>query len=115
MLLNLIELRSPSSETWGILGRVYKDCWERAVKQREHFVARGLLSKAVTAYLQGFEAAWRDAYPGVNAVKLMELCEPPDPRRSQLVPVVAYAVQRRIAAGKPDYWGEWELAKRAGH
>jgi MAP3K TRAFs-binding domain len=34
----------------------------------------------------------------------MELCDPPDPRQQQLLPVVAYAVERRIAAGKPDYW-----------
>jgi len=40
----------------------------------------------------------------VNAVTLMEVKEPPDPRREQLVPVVAYAVQRRIERGDPDYW-----------
>jgi MAP3K TRAFs-binding domain len=40
----------------------------------------------------------------VNAVTLMELKEPPDPRREQLVPVVSYAVERRIVEGKPDYW-----------
>jgi MAP3K TRAFs-binding domain len=34
----------------------------------------------------------------------MELKEPPDPRRVQLLPVIAYAVERRIASGKPDYW-----------
>jgi hypothetical protein len=51
-----------------------------------------------------FEADWRDAYPGINAVTLMELKDPPDPQREQLLPVVAYAVERRIAAGKPDFW-----------
>ncbi len=34
----------------------------------------------------------------------MELKEPPDPRRGELLPVVAYAVERKIAAGQPDYW-----------
>ncbi len=34
----------------------------------------------------------------------MELKESPDPRRPQLIPVVAYAVERRIASGEPDYW-----------
>jgi MAP3K TRAFs-binding domain len=37
-------------------------------------------------------------------VTLMELKEPPDSHREQLIPVVRYAVERRIAAGKPDYW-----------
>jgi hypothetical protein len=63
-----------------------------------------LLSKAIEAYLRGFEADWRDAYPGINAVTLMELSEPPDPRRHELIPVVRYAVGRRIAASQPDYW-----------
>jgi tetratricopeptide (TPR) repeat protein len=100
----LLERRGPSSETYGILGRVYKDRWEEALKKGEQFLADGLLDQAVEAYRKGFEADWRDAYPGVNAVTLMELKEPPDPQRERLIPVVAYAVERRIAAGKPDYW-----------
>jgi len=104
VLLDLINRRGPSSETYGILGRVYKDRWETASKGGEKAMARGLLDKAIDAYLKGFEADWRDAYPGVNVVTLMELKDPPDPRRSHLIPVVTYAVERKIASGKPDYW-----------
>ncbi len=104
VLLALLAQRGPSSETYGILGRVYKDRWEAALHAGDQFLAEGLLDKAIEAYQKGFEADWRDAYPGVNAVTLMELKEPPDPQRTQLIPVVAYAVDRRIAAGKPDYW-----------
>jgi hypothetical protein len=104
VLLDLITKRGPSSETHGILGRVYKDQWEAALKQGEHILARGLLDKAIDAYLKGFETDWRDAYPGVNAVTLMELKEPPDLRKEQIIPVVRYAVERKIASGKPDYW-----------
>ena len=104
VLLELIGKRGPSSETYGILGRVYKDRWEQARNSGNAPLASGLLEKAIDAYLRGFEADWRDAYPGVNAVTLMELREPPDPRRKELLPVVRYAVQRRIAAGQPDYW-----------
>jgi MAP3K TRAFs-binding domain len=111
VLTTLIEERGASSETYGILGRVYKDRWDAAVKAGETFLARGLLDKAITAYLKGFETDWRDAYPGVNAVSLMELKEPPDPRRAALVPVVRYAVERRIAAGKPDYWDHATLVE----
>jgi MAP3K TRAFs-binding domain len=111
VLTTLIEERGSSSETYGILGRVYKDRWDAAVKAGETFLARGLLDKAITAYLKGFETDWRDAYPGVNAVTLMELKEPPDPRRTALVPVVRYAVERRIAAGKPDYWDHATLVE----
>jgi tetratricopeptide (TPR) repeat protein len=95
--------RGPSSETYAILGRVYKDRYDRA-KDTNAFIARAELEKAIDAYLKGFEADWRDAYPGVNAVTLMELRKPPDPRQAELIPIVTYAVKRRIASGKPDYW-----------
>jgi tetratricopeptide (TPR) repeat protein len=104
VLKELLESRGPSSETYGILGRVYKDRWEEARDRGERAAARGLLDKAIGAYLKGFETDWRDAYPGVNVVTLMEVREPPDPRREKLVTVVSYAVERRVAAGKPDYW-----------
>ncbi|MGC2571001.1 MAG: TRAFs-binding domain-containing protein, partial [Candidatus Nitrosopolaris sp.] len=104
VLLELIKKRGPSSETYGILGRVYKDRWESAYKSGDELLAAGMLDQAIEAYVHGFEADWRDAYPGVNAVTLMEINEPPDPRRTKLIPVVEYAVDRRIAIGKPDYW-----------
>ncbi len=104
VLLTLIEERGPSSETYGILGRVYKDQWNDARAAGEEFLAEGLLEKAIEAYRTGFEADWRDAYPGINAVTLMELHDPPDARREQLLPVVAYAVDRRLESGQADYW-----------
>ncbi|MDF0674757.1 MAG: TRAFs-binding domain-containing protein [Nitrospira sp.] len=113
VLLELITRRGTSSETCGMLGRVYKDRWDAAVKCGDTFAARGLLNKAIDAYLRGFEADWRDAYPGINAVTLMELKDPPDARRERLIPVVAYAVERRIASGKPDYWDYATLVELA--
>lgn len=104
VLLQLINARGPSSETYGLLGRVYKDRWDAAAKRGETILARGMLQKAIDAYLKGFEADWRDAYPGINAATLMTLRTPPDPRARELVPVVRYAVERKIASGKPDYW-----------
>jgi tetratricopeptide (TPR) repeat protein len=104
VLLELIEARGPSSETYGLLGRVYKDRWDTALIKGENILARGLLDKAIEAYLKGFETDWRDAYPGINAATLMTLRSPPDRRLEQLLPVVRYAVERKIASGKPDYW-----------
>ena len=113
VIQEVLEHRGPSSETYGILGRVYKDRWEAAVKAGKTFPARGILDKAIDAYLKGFEADWRDAYPGIIAVTLMELKEPPDPRRLELIPVVTYAVVRKVAAGKPDYWDHATLFELA--
>jgi hypothetical protein len=104
VLLDLIDRRGPSSETYGILGRVFKDRWEAAAKSGDTALAETLLDKAIEAYRAGFESDWRDAYPGINAVTLMELREPPDERRFEMLPVVRYAVTRKVARGKPDYW-----------
>jgi len=104
VLKELLKKRGPSSETYGILGRVYKDRWEAACTKSDYVCAAGLIEDAIDAYLRGFETDWRDAYPGVNAVTLMELREPPDERRKDLIPVVSYAVDRKIASGNPDYW-----------
>ena len=104
LLHELLEERGPSSETFGILGRIYKDRWAAATKAADTLGAKGHLKQAIHAYKSGFETDWRDAYPGVNAVTLMELADPPDPERESLLPVVTYAVERRIATGAPDYW-----------
>lgn len=104
LLLDLLKKRGPSPETYGILGRIYKDKWEEALKAGDDLAAPGLLKKAIEAYLHGFQADWRDAYPGINAVTLMEIKDPPDTRRSELLSIVSYAVEQKIASGKPDYW-----------
>ena len=113
VLLELIDQRGPSSETYGILGRVYKDRWETAQEAGQTILAQGLIQKAIEAYLRGFETDWRDAYPGINAATLMELKDPPDDRRHEIIPVVTYAVERKIAAGKPDYWDHATLLELA--
>ncbi len=63
------------------------------------------------------EADWRDAYPGINAVQLIYESDPDDPRLAELIPVVEYAVRRKIASGGSDYWDHatlLELAVLAG-
>ncbi|NOZ54786.1 MAG: DUF4071 domain-containing protein [Gammaproteobacteria bacterium] len=113
ILIDLIAKRGPSGETYGILGRVYKDRWETAIESGEKILSQGYLNKAIDAYLKGFEADWRDAYPGINAVTLMEIGNTSDPRKEKLISVVAYAVERRIAQGHPDYWDYATLVELA--
>jgi hypothetical protein len=109
ILLSLIEKKGSSGETYGILGRVYKDRWEKEYKKEEDnynefYTSDAYLDQAIDAYLKGFETDWRDTYPGINAVTLMEIKKKPDPRRKDLIPVVKYSVNRKIANGKADYW-----------
>ena len=102
-LLAILEDHGPSGETLGLLGRVYKDRWE-AARDGSILKAQGYLDKAIDAYRRGFECDWRSAYPGVNAVTLLEIRGPGDPVQAELLPVVHYACMRRIAGGAADYW-----------
>lgn len=106
VLLDLIAKRGPSSETYGILGRVYKDRWEAAAKAGDALLAAGLLDKAIDAYRKGFETDWRDAYPGINAITLLDIKgdEASLKEKKRLLPVVSFAVEQRLAGKTPDYW-----------
>jgi tetratricopeptide (TPR) repeat protein len=102
VLREVIAEFGPSSETNALLGRIFKDRW-RGAKEQSLPETRALLKNAIDAYLSGFEADWRDAYPGVNAVILMEMSGKPDPRQAEILPLVRYAATRK-AAKKADYW-----------
>ncbi len=111
VLTEVIAEFGPSSETNALLGRIYKDRWELA-KTEAQPEARALLKSAIDAYLAGFEADWRDAYPGINAVTLMEMMPKPDPRQAEILPVVRYSAARK-AARAPDYWDHATLLELA--
>lgn len=97
--------KGPSSETCGLIGRIYKDLWEEA-RATGPQAAAGLLKKAIAAYVRGFEADPRDAYPGINAATLLDVqgAEPSLEKRDELLPVVRFAVRQRLRGKTPDYW-----------
>jgi hypothetical protein len=111
LLKELIAERGASSETYGLLGRVYKDHWEETLRTGSRFKADGLLDDAIDAYSRGFQSDWRDAYPGINAVTLMTLKDPPDDRVAQLLPMVRFAVEQKVSRGQPDYWDHATLVE----
>jgi tetratricopeptide (TPR) repeat protein len=106
VLEGVIKEQGASSETCGLLGRIYKDRWVKAMKEDSRVQARGLLDKAINAYVRGFEADWRDAYPGVNAVTLLDIRGDADSlqKKDAILPVVRFAVTQRLKSSKPDYW-----------
>ena len=106
VLENVIKENGPSSETYGILGRVYKDLFDKANEDKNELLAESYLDKATETYLRGFEADWRDAYPGVNAVTLLEMKGDKESKEQikKLAPVVEYAVIRKMKSKKEDYW-----------
>ncbi len=115
ILERLLAEHGASSETCGILGRVHKDRWKDARAAGDEAGARAHLDRAIATYLRGFEADWRDAYPGINALTLLDIQGDPGSlaRRDALLPIVGYAVERRIAGHTTDYWDHATLLELA--
>jgi tetratricopeptide (TPR) repeat protein len=106
VLRRVIERHGPSSETFGLLGRVYKDRWRAALGAGQRLEARGFLDRAIETYLRGYAADQRDPYPGLNALTLIEVRGTGHPRQAQLLAAVGYALGNRLASGQADYWDE---------
>jgi MAP3K TRAFs-binding domain len=119
VLKGVIEEYGPSSETYGRLGRVYKDMWEVAKSKGSDLEAKGLLKRAIATYVAGFQEDWRDTFPGINAVTLMELESPPSKLQAELLPVVSFSAKQRLRKSQnEDYWGHatvLELAVLSRH
>ena len=113
VLEDLIADRGVSSERGALLGRVHKDAWVDAVSRGDEAEADRCLGRAIDAYVAGFDHDWRDPYPGINAIVLMELREPPDPRGGELLPLVRHAARRRMRSRSPDYWDHATLLELA--
>ena len=99
VLENVIKKHGKNSETCGILGRVYKDYWQENISNKSK--SKGYLKKAIDTYLDGFEADFRDPYPGVNALTLMDIAD--DNRFDEIYPVVLYSVKQKMK-NNCDYW-----------
>jgi tetratricopeptide (TPR) repeat protein len=110
-LLEVIKTFGASSETNGLLGRVYKNRWEAAKEAGRVLEARGFLGRAIETYLAGFQADWRDPYLGINALTLMEIAKQLDEQKN-LLPVVRYAALQRTHKGG-DYWDHATLLELA--
>ena len=106
ILKDIIAEQGPSSETCGLIGRVYKDKWTEARQAERGAEAKGYLRQAIDVYVQGFETDWRDAYPGINAVTLLDIQgnEASLKMKHEMLPVVRYAVIQRLKSSQPDYW-----------
>ncbi len=77
--------------------------------------ATGHLKKAINAYTRGFLADQRDAYPGINAVTLLDIKGDEESLKleKRLLPVVRFAVEQRLAGTAPDYWDQATMLELA--
>ena len=106
ILTTLIEETGGSAETYGILGRIYKDQYRAAKDADDDLMAVGLLDRAIETYTSGFEIEPADFYPGVNAITLLLQKGTPEAmaEADRLVPLVTFAAVRRGGAEANDYW-----------
>lgn len=97
--------QGPSSETCGLIGRIHKDQWSEALAAGRGLEARGHLNQSIQAYLRGFQADQRDAYPGINALTLLDIKGDAASleTKTKLLPIVRFAVERRLG-DQPTYW-----------
>ena len=115
ILQELEQEQGPTSETSGLIGRIYKSQWTKARDEGELAKARGYLKQAVAAYVGGFEADWRDVYPGVNAVTLLDVQggRTALEQKQRLLPVVRFAAEQRLKSPAADYWDHATLLEIA--
>jgi hypothetical protein len=94
-----------SSETYGILGRVYKDEFEEAESEKDELRAQSALEKAIEIYRLGFEADWRDYYPGVNLVNLLTVAGD-QAEVKRIMPVVEFSSLQKVKrqGSRVEYW-----------
>jgi tetratricopeptide (TPR) repeat protein len=76
ILENVLSEFGGSAETYGLLGRIYKDRYNAS--EQESPEKEGYLDKAITTYTKGFESEPMDYYPGVNAITLLMIKSSPE-------------------------------------
>lgn len=104
-ILERLIAQRPNSETYGLLGGVYRRQHRKEASEgRTGRYLQGLYDKAQDAYRRGFECDWRDPYPGVNAVVLAALINLNQTLSEPLFGAVRYAVERRLTGVNPEYW-----------
>lgn len=127
VLRETIDRYGLSTESCGLMGRIYKDLHARAAAAGDEGLAASYLDEAVDWYRRGFEADPRDHYPGINAATLLFLKgdAAADEELQTLLPAVAFAVGRRGGLKSTDVWDvatllevaalreDWPLAEQA--
>lgn len=106
LMEQLIAEAGGDSETFGILGRIYKDKYDQAKVREDTTGAAVNLDQAIKNYRKGFEKNPKDYYPGINVVTLL-LQKHDTASQAELeliIPLVRAAVQEKIESGHPDYW-----------
>ena len=98
-LTALIDRTGGDSETYGLLGRIFKDRWRQSGERQE-------LDRAIDAYRRGYELDRTDYYPGINLATLLTVRGDAQARAEleQLLPDLRRVLSVRASSGQADYW-----------
>lgn len=127
LMEELIAETGGDGETFGILGRVYKDLADQAMSEGRLDLGQAYFEHALQSYRAGFEKNPKDYYPGVNVVTLLQQRGDAESlaELDLVLPRVRGALQERMTEGVPDYWAlatdlelsivarDWQAAERA--
>ena len=111
VLRQVLDAEGPSAETYGILGRVFKDRWDA----HRGVPGTALLEQAIETYLKGHDADPGNPYPGINALTLMSFLAAPPERRAALLQDLQDAVLARSTAVDRNYWDHATRIELAVH
>jgi tetratricopeptide (TPR) repeat protein len=98
IMRKLVAETGGDAETFGILGRIYKERWRSSGRVED-------LEEAAACYRRGFELQPRDYYTGFNAAALLFLRNDPaaDVALAALLPRVKAVLQERLGPDETDY------------
>ncbi|WP_353063816.1 TRAFs-binding domain-containing protein [Tunturibacter psychrotolerans] len=99
LMTQLIERTGGDSETYGILGSIYKGRYESSGNPDD-------LASAVTSYRSGFEKQPSDFYLGINLVSLLAIHGGEEARAllGTFVPLVRRALVSPLQDERADFW-----------
>lgn len=104
LMEQLIAETGGDAETFGVLGRIYKDRYEAARSTGDGVRAAESLDRALQCYRAGFEINPKDIYTGFNVVSLL-LQRQDGSMQGDLdafLPRIRRAVREKIESGRPD-------------
>ncbi len=106
VLQQVIQQKGGSAESYGLLGRIYKDMYKQAQEKGKELKATANLDLSIGAYTKGFECEPADYYPGINAITLLVQKGSNEAKLAaeKLAPLVAFAVSRQGGLQSTDYW-----------
>ncbi len=99
ILLALEKAGNADGETLGLLGRIYKDLWER---KKGTAAGNRHLKAAAAAYARAYRST-RDGYPGINAATL-SLLSGNDALAQQLAREVKTLCASKLKTARNEYW-----------